>query len=343
MTGTANLPVIRSSERVDFKRCPKKWYWNWRRGLVPRKQMFGALDLGTWKHTALEWRYTSEEKITLEDAFKRASSAAIAAAMTAQTLSQLEQEKLEKLQILGLGMARGYDRFYGDDPEIAEPIGAEIPLEFDIENEQGEVIARHALKPDLLYRNQRDEVWLLENKTAAQITLEHLPIDDQARAYATMAEISLRRQGYLRRGEHVKGVMYNFLRKRMPDTREQNAQGLYLNKNGTVSKQQPTPIYVRHPVVLSNTSKLIALRHLQREAIAITRVTAALRSKELDPGHLLKTPHKNCPKLCPFFAMCAVEEQGGDHRQMERNLYRRENPYTYQAESTDVPVSFDLA
>ena len=48
-----NLPVIRSGERMCFKRCQKKWYWEWRRGLVPRNKTFGALDLGTWMHIAL--------------------------------------------------------------------------------------------------------------------------------------------------------------------------------------------------------------------------------------------------------------------------------------------------
>src|SRR5262249_32943090 len=50
------LPIIRSHERIDYKRCTKKWYWKWRKGLVPKAAQFGALELGTWMHDALaQW------------------------------------------------------------------------------------------------------------------------------------------------------------------------------------------------------------------------------------------------------------------------------------------------
>lgn len=336
-----DLPVIRQSERVDFKRCMKKWFWRWRMGLVPKRQEYGALLLGTWMHTALEWRYTNKNFPSLEMAFHTVSLQGLMEASQV-TLPDYVYEQARGLRDLGMGMAEGYDRKYGDDNDI-RPIGAEIPLEYDIVDTDGSVLARHRLKPDLLYRNPQNEIWLLENKTAKQISIEHLPIDDQARGYATMSERALRSAGILGRNEQVKGVMYNFLRKIMPDERPKNEKGLSLNKDGSVSKTQRVPEFVRHPVVLSRAAKQQALNHVTREAAMITRLTLELRSKRMSPDSLLKTPHKNCPKLCEFFTMCVVEEQGGDIREMQRSMYVRRNPYEYEQDTTDIPVSFDLA
>lgn len=338
-----NLPVIRQSERVDFKRCMKKWFWRWRMGLVPKRQEYGALILGTWMHTALEMRYTHTNagKVSLTEGFDIASGNGIMQAVNAN-IPDYQYEKAKELRELGLGMARGYDLKYGDDRDI-RPIGAEIPLEFYITDESGELLAIHRLKPDLLYRDPNKDVWLLENKTAKQISVEHLPIDDQARGYASMSELALKNAGYLKPHEQVKGVMYNFLRKIMPDERPKDAQGHALNKDGSISKTQRTPEFVRHPVVLSSKAKKQALLNIQREAIQMTRLTLALRSKDIKPEALLKTPHKSCPKLCEYFSMCVVEEQGGDYRQMQREMFKRENPYTYEQDTTDIPVSFDLA
>lgn len=337
-----DLPVIRQSERVDFKRCMTKWFWRWRKGLVPRQKEYGALELGTWMHTAMEWRYTNPRYTGygLREAFDTVSSAALYAAVS-DNVPQHQLEKAEKLRELGLGMATGYDRLYDRDPDI-RPMGAEIPLEFDIVHST-KVVAIHRLKPDLLYRNPKDEIWLLENKTAKQIGTEHLSIDDQARGYAAMSERALKNAGYLKSNEQVKGVMYNFLRKIMPDERPKNEQGLSLNKNGTVSKTQRTPEFVRYPVVLSRASKLNALNHIAREASMITRMTLALREKRMSPDSLLKTPHKSCPKLCEFFTMCEVEEQGGDIREMQRTAFIQRNPYEYEQDTTEIPVGFDLA
>lgn len=334
------LPVIRQSERVDFKRCMKKWFWRWRKGLVPKRQEYGALLLGTWMHTALEWRYTDKNWHALAEAFDSVSFRGIQEARAAN-IPDFEMEKAEGLRVLGRGMAEGYDRKYGDDTDI-RPIGAEIPLEFPIRH-GNKVVAIHRLKPDLLYRNPQDEIWLLENKTAKQISTEHLPIDDQARGYAAMSEKALRQVGIIGPNERVKGVMYNFLRKIMPDERPTNEKGQALNKDGTVSKQQRVPEYVRHPIVLGPKAKQKALEHITRESSMITRMTLALREKRISSDALTKTPHKNCPKLCEFFTMCVVEEQGGDIREMQRSMFVRRNPYEYEQDTADEPVSFDLA
>lgn len=339
-----NLPLIRHSERVDFKRCPKKWFWRWRMGLVPKAKTFGALELGTWVHSAFQDWYgqpnRGKEGLSLTEWFESVAETDILAAQV-HGAPQFVIDKAEELVELGKAMMGAYEKRYGSDPGV-NVLAVEIPLEFTITLAE-ELVAVHKLKPDMVYSDEHGDVWLMEHKTAAQIRLEHLPIDDQARPYVAMAEPALRKAGIISRGQQFKGVMYNFVRKALPDERETNALGQALNKNGSVSARQPTPTLIRHPVTLSRAARAIALRRLRIEATLVTSMTRSLREKRIEPLYLPKTPHSSCPKLCPFFTMCVVEEQGGDIKSMQRDMYVKRDPYLYDEDTTDIPPSFELS
>ena len=329
------LPLLRSHERIDFKRCPKKWFWKWRKGLTPKAKTFGALELGAWMHEALAMHYGTGE--TLAWCFDQIANAAI----TYSDAPEHVREAAEQGQMLGLAMAKAYDKRYGKDPGV-NVIQAEVPLEFVIADEVGKPIAVHKFKPDLVYSDDQGDVWLMEHKTAGSIRLEHLVIDDQARPYVAMAERALRQAGLLKSGQNFKGIMYNFLRKALPDERPVNEKGQSLNKNGSVSKNQPTPVFVRHPITLTRAAKHIALERLQGEALLITGIAQKLRDKKIEPQYIPKTPHNSCPRFCQYFTMCVVEEQGGDIREMQRSMYTRQDPYEYAEETTDIPPSFEI-
>lgn len=336
----ADLPLIRHSERVDFKRCQTKWYWHWRKGLFPTARSFGALELGTWWHVAMQIHYT--ERHSVHTAFDNVTAEALAVARD-NLIPEYQYEKAIELANLGMAMAKAYDAKYGDDPGI-NVMAAELPLEFEITDTDGTLLAVHKLKPDLVYTDENGDVWLMEHKTAASIRLEHLVIDDQARPYAAMAARALFKLGYIKRPEDFKGIMYNFARKAVPDARPTNVEGKYLNKNGSVSKSQPPAYFLRHPIVLTRADKAIALRRLQLETRKITDLTRLLRTKEVGPELLDKTPHMSCPKFCQYFTMCVTEEHGGDISEMQRSMYARQNPYTYDEdnESSDFTTSFEI-
>lgn len=311
-------------------------------GLVPKAKSFGALDLGTWVHDAFAHWYADRSQ-DLTKYFNDAYSYAARMAEQAGAPSY-ELEKADELAALGEAMMGAYQKHYGDDAGV-NVIAAEVPLEFEITDPQGNLLAVHKLKPDLIYADDADYVWLMEHKTAAQIRTGHLVIDDQARPYVSMAELALRKAGLLSKGQRFKGVMYNFARKALPDERPTNDKGQALNKNGSVSRRQPTPTFLRFPVTLTNAAKRVSLLRLRDEAYEITIMAQMLRKGEADPERLGKTPHSSCEKTCPFFAMCVVEEQGGDYKSMQRNLFIRQNPYLYDEEhpTTETPASFELS
>lgn len=249
-------------------------------------------------------------------------------------------DQAEEIAALGEEMTKAYERFYGKDKDVFV-IAVEIPLEFTITDHTGKVVAIHRLKPDMVYADRNKAVRLMENKTAAQIRTGHLVIDDQARPYGAMAERALKREGVIGPRDEFAGLMYNFLRKALPDERPTNAEGKSLNKNGTVSKKQPAPNFLRYPVPLSRQAKVITLQRIRDEAVEITYISERLRAKRIDPERLTKTPHSSCEKFCQFFDMCVAEEQGSDITEMRRLRYERQDPYDYE-ETTDVPTSFEI-
>lgn len=332
------ITAVRSGERSRYKRCVKAWYWAWRKGLVPRGARFGALELGTWVHLALaNWYLTGfgRASIGLVELFRIASDIAIGLARDENAPEHVIDQAIE-LQQLGLAMMEAYELKYGRDSGV-EVITAEIPLEFTLAKN-----AVHRLKPDLVYADALGDIWLMEHKTAKTIRTEHLVINDQGRPYAAMAERALKRAGILGPTEQLKGVMYNFLRKQLPDLRPENEKGLKLNKNGSVSKSQPAALFLRWPLVLTREDKRRTLIRLRDETMEIAGVTLALKTGKIHSDSLRKTPHHTCPKYCDFWAMCVAEEHGADITMMERTMFFRQDPYEYEEDSADEPISFEM-
>lgn len=337
------IPVVRSHERIDFKRCQKMWYWRWRRGLVPVNQRFGALDLGTWMHSALEHWYGlgTRRNGTPQEHFLAVSSAAIRQAQSLTTgIPDRILSSAFNLQELGMQMCQGYLDYYATDPEVAV-LATEIPLEFSLPSRTGKgIIATYKLKPDMVYRDPNGHIWLMETKTATTIRTEHLRLDDQARPYAAMAARSLLRVGLIKRPEEFRGITYNFLRKAKPDLRERNADGMCLNKGGDVSKRQPPPFFVREPIPMLTAARRIALIRARNDTEAIVATSAALRTGVTEPFDLRKTPHHSCPKFCDYFSICTAEESGADITALTKSRFRVEDPYAY-GETTDDRPTFE--
>lgn len=309
-----------------------------------RQKTFGALDLGTWMHSALEGWYVPGDRRQgeLADHFNVAADAAIADAERAGAPSY-DLEKAEELAALGEAMCKAYTKHYDNDRDVIV-IGTEIPLEFTFPDHRGNLTAKHLLKPDMVFQSRKTGLfWLMENKTASTLgRTEHLGIDDQARPYGAMAERALRNAGVLGRKDVLSGITYNYLRKAFPDERLRNEKGEALNRNGTVSKKQPAPLFLRKEIKMTAEAKRRALNRIRAESLIITADAQAIRSGHIDPADIWKTPHHSCPKFCDYFAMCDSEEQGGDVRTFERTMYTVQDPYAQYNNSTDEPKGFEL-
>lgn len=322
-----SVPTLRTSERSAWRECPQKWWWGYRDGLVPKGLPALPLWFGTGWHLALATyygkgarRYPKKARQVLIDYFD----------------SELEQIKTidgdgaikyVEAKALALNMWDNYLKTYGTDDHM-DIIAVERSEQVEVRDHTGKLIAVYAFTMDGVYRDKRDhnKIKLLEHKTATIIQLAWLALDDQAGSYLAFMTEVLRHEGLLRPDEAIQDVTYNIARKEVvkPDTRPRNAEGLALNKDGSISKQQgvQAPLLVRQEVARSAESRN---RLIERVAIEVEQ----MNEMRADPARVYKNPHGGpfgC-QTCPFFQMCQLHEEGGDWEYLRDWQFDVQDPY----------------
>jgi len=337
-------PIIRTSERRSKKRCEQRWGWGYRDGLVPKGMPATPLWFGTGIHEALaQWYQPGLSRgihpadawldwVKEEEQYIRINN---------RDTGDFNDDEFVDAKALGDAMLVGYIAEYGED-ETWDVIGTEEPFQIDIPypvgyaghddgirgdlptDENGEVdyLAIYAGTFDGVYRDLVDDaIWLMEHKTAKTISTRHLPLDDQAGSYWAVASRILQDRGILRKGDRIEGIMYNFLRKALPDVRPKNGEGKYLNKNGSVSKSQPSPLFVREPVYRDRRERASQLRRIQNEGLRMEEARSRLDSLD-------KNPTQDCSWDCSFYDMCLLHEKGGeDWKDYRDAMYDVRDPY----------------
>jgi PD-(D/E)XK nuclease superfamily len=298
----AALPVVHTSTRTALKRCPWRWWMTYEEGYRPKFAQADALWLGIGVHEALAQWYLPGKRRGTHPAKYFAQWAGDEIAYVKSWLDeQYEEAVWLDARDLGVAMLEGYIDRYGRDPQW-QVIAVERPFSVRITDKKRPV-AIFRSRWDMVFRNLQDrKIYLGEHKTANQIVTEYLENDDQGGSYWAVAGSVLRAEGVLKDGEEIAGIIYNFLRKSMPDERPENAEGLKLNKDETVSKKQPAVRYLRHPVMRSRPEQHTQLQHIADEVALMN----AYRSGALN---LTKTPTKDCVR-CPLRIPCVLHERG---------------------------------
>ena len=165
-----------------------------------------------------------------------------------------------------------------------------------------------------------EDLWLWDHKNVKAIQLGHLPLDDQGGGYWLAAGDALERQGLIPKGKAIEGILFNFLRKAKPDPRPTNERGEALNKDSSVSKIQPHPLFVREPITRTKREMATQYRRIQDEALWMEKI----RRKELP---LIKNTSPDCFYGCPFYDMCTLHEEGDDYKEFRDSMFNRQDPY----------------
>lgn len=238
------IPILRTSERKDFKRCQIRWWWHYREGLKPRGSEKTPLWFGTGVHLALaEWYLPGTKRgVHPAETWKAFAEESLHVVKVADATEETVAEYEDALT-LGTALMEGYVRRYGTDEHMdfiqaEQTFGLDIPWPRPEEERQlvydtvaGQVLVRYRGTYDGVYRDLRDtSVRLLENKTAKAITLGHLSLDDQAGSYWAVATKTLRDQKLIGPRESIQGIEYNFIRKALEDERPKDAEGYACNK-----------------------------------------------------------------------------------------------------------------
>jgi hypothetical protein len=317
----SDLIVIRTSERAALKRCPQRWWWGWREGWKPKRPA-DALWFGSGVHLALaKWYLRGGERgPTPAETWARWVVDEERYIKTQGVL--IDETKWISARDLGFAMLMDYVDTYGKDDNW-DVIATEQPFQVRIQAAHvpgGYIIFSGTF--DGVYRDLVDgSLWLMEHKTASGFpNIGFLELDDQASGYFMAAEITLRHKGLISEHEHLSGIMYNYLRKKMPDDRPKDAQGRALNKDGSISKQQDVARYMRHPVWRSVEQRQRTKQAIINEA----ELMVMYREHRLS---ITKTPTQDCT-FCPFFQMCQLHESDADWMEFRDAMFDRRDPYS---------------
>jgi hypothetical protein len=163
-----------------------------------------------------------------------------------------------------------------------------------------------------------------EHKTTTAISGAALPMDEQVGAYWTFGPRWLRLKGFLKEGERLDGIIYNWLRKAMRnDDGQWDELGRRVNKDGTISKRQPAPYFDRQLTFRGDVEA-------ERVKARVHQEIADMLDARLHPEKIYKNPgpsfFPNC-KFCSFRDMCELHETGNDWEAFKRAAFVRWQPY----------------
>ena len=242
------LPMMRNSERNDFKECPQKWAWRWNERLtLAHPPQAGALWFGTGYHLVWAEYYTppkgtennpkrgfirGRDPHETWDEFCGESYTKIA---NADYFDEESEQEFIDAKELGHIMIAGQLKMWGGDPqfEVLMPeqrfaIGIKYTVD-QIERMANLTMAggtgtNVAVKVvgtyDMPVRDHADETssikiidWKTTSKQARQ---KQLNKDGQTGTYILSGTAALRRAGLITEKERISGMIFSFARKAKP-------------------------------------------------------------------------------------------------------------------------------
>ena len=298
----SDILVTRNSELSTYRECRQEWQWAYLDRLSIRKPK-SALLFGNMIHDVLERFYIP--------GIKRGGKPP---QLWQDVWAEYEADGGEDWEIgqhsayeLGYVMCLEYWKEYGLDKKF-KIIAPEQTFQVDIHHyETGEFLGVFTGTMDAVVLNRdTGKKGLFEHKTGATLDPFGAPLqmDEQAGTYWTLGPIYLKHTGVLAEDDDLDFVLYNRLRKAMPDQRERNEEGHYLNKNGTVSKNQPPPLFKREYTWRTQEDRQSLYRRICDQMVEMQMVKEGGLS-------VYKNPGKHCG-FCQFRDMCEVHEIQSD-------------------------------
>lgn len=325
------IPLIRTSERGDFKSCQWKWYQRWVMYRTPQRVPTWAW-FGGAMHVALSVRY--------QPGLKRASLADVLAAFDEALQNEtrriyvaggeLDEEEVVDARALGHAMLKGYVQQWKRDSKW-HVVHNEQSFQIDVPNprKKEEVLAHYCGTWDLVIWDTVARVYrVVDHKTRKTFPSDwsFYDINDQGGSYLWVAPEVLRNKGILTKKDVIDGIVFNCLKKAMPDDRPRNAQGEYLNMNGSVSLKQPGPMFHRY---LSRREPSERVRQA-RKVIAEAQQMDLVRRGVLE---MTKGITEDCVR-CPFFEACSLDEQDPlSGEEYARSMFSVRDPYADHREA----------
>lgn len=369
-TNDGDLPLVRTSERNDFKRCPWLWKESWVKGLTSNRTPTWSW-FGTAIHAGLEVRYKPGKKRgstkKVLEAFEESMDGQIGKIYTEG--GEVEESEIVDGRELGIAMLKGYIEEYGEEKHI-EVIGSEQSFQIDVPHptKPGEVICVYAGTWDSLWRID-GVLWVVDHKTRKQFpaNTDFYDINDQAGSYLWVVPEVMLHLGILNKKEvkKIMGLQFNLLRKQMPSAREVEADGMVHNKPVKADYEAALSPFMNLPTrlptiavleqwaasedihVIGEVSKVQPQPLFKRIEVERSLKERAQQGKRVQDEALwmnavrngempvFKTPTEDCVR-CQLFDYCQADEH--DHQEgqeLAQVLLRRRDPYADHREAME--------
>lgn len=320
--------MIRTSDRILFKRCRRLWKWlsHLQDGRTLR-EVADYLWFGTGIHYALE----DFHGLNLYEHPGKAFLAFVAASREAGTLPGTWKEH----QDMGVSIMSYYaDHWlsYRDPLRTYEIDG--VPqcevngaIDMECETPDGRPVF-YGFTLDRLVIDEWGRLWIAEYKTAKQIRSMHLDVDDQVTAYCWCA--------WKVYGIPVAGVIYQQFLKRVPilpkllstgrvstDIRQPTTASMYAklltDLYGSVATSPKENISCYNKFLAmedSDRDKFISRIYIERSMNQINAFEAKVRMELEDMTNpnlpLYPNPTYGCDYMCPLQAACIAVDDGSD-------------------------------
>lgn len=298
--------TVTNSQVQAAKRCRRKWWLAWYRGLAPRyENLLDVRSTGTRVHRALQAWYVPEgetptnprdalERVLVED-WTRIKAAAEERGHDEFVLADLT-DKFQKAAALERAMIEGYVQWLeetGADANL-KIIDSESQVRvhlYDHVRSDGEITQVHAmgLLDVRAYRTTDGARLFVDHKTVGNLKqpVAHLPMNEQMLHYHLLEWLSTS-DGE----ERCDGALYNMIR-RVKRTAAANP-----------------PFFDRYEV-RHNTHELENYRRrLIAESRDIMRMVETLDAGADPMDVAYPTPTKDCSWDCDFFSICSMFDDG---------------------------------
>ena len=347
--GNERIAVVRTSDRISFRRCRRRWNWS-----SHLRQNLGTLVtpaplwMGVGFHFALEDFHGVKEWPSAKEAF-----VAFAAATYRKARHTLPGD-FEELTDLAGGMLNYYEKLWlpardplrtfmwDGRPQVEVNFRIEVPWErghhgFDRVVYSGTI--------DRITIDDYNRLWLIDYKTAKQIQTMHFANDPQISAYCWAA-------AQMYPGYEVAGFIYQQHRKALPDPNLFLASG----KITTNQNFKTTRSFYKHALInlygaiekapLANVNHLNWLARMEDTEkdffIRRDRIHRNARQNESEGVKLLMeldemlnpdlplypSPTRDCAYMCPFHGVCVSLDDGSDWEdELESITQQREGSY----------------
>lgn len=250
-----DLPLVRNSERSDFKSCPKRWNWRWNDGLIPAMPKQDARWFGTQWHLLWATVYTPPGK----DGFVRAltnpaeihalwddlTAGAYVSVSGDPFFDDDKEKEWNDACELGHVMIAGQLKEWNLDPAF-EVLMPEQRFRMRIPYNERQIAANMGMPAepcgillgtyDMVIRDHTDsgkpKCKILDWKTTSRRTNDkQLNKDDQTGTYLASGTAALRAMNLIAKDESIEYMIFSFARKAKPPTdRFIDPQGRVRNK-----------------------------------------------------------------------------------------------------------------